>query len=191
VASGADSSIMAHYSFTQSLTSALARTTRNRQLAVHCSLLIHNCSFVIWAHPRASAGSGFPLQFLSLPAVGLRDFRFNPLRGFLVRLSPIPSRRRGKKPLAAPFFVIAKRLSNSRHCEWLPHLRSRRHGGRTMAREPKPLPAYALKRSSREASMSLDCFGAQCLAMTTPRTPRNSRIDIIPHYSFTPQPLAI
>jgi hypothetical protein len=26
---------------------------------------------------------GFPLQFLSLPAVGLRDFRFNPLRGFL------------------------------------------------------------------------------------------------------------
>jgi hypothetical protein len=24
---------------------------------------------------------GFPLQFLSLPAVGLRDFRFNPLRG--------------------------------------------------------------------------------------------------------------
>jgi hypothetical protein len=37
------------------------------------------CFFGFWAHPRY-AGSGFPLQFLSLPAVGLRDFRFNPLR---------------------------------------------------------------------------------------------------------------
>jgi hypothetical protein len=27
---------------------------------------------------------GFPLQFLSLPAVGLRDIRFNPLRVFHV-----------------------------------------------------------------------------------------------------------
>jgi hypothetical protein len=35
--------------------------------------------FGFWAHP-AFGGSGFPLQFLSLPAVGLRDFRFNPLR---------------------------------------------------------------------------------------------------------------
>jgi hypothetical protein len=36
--------------------------------------------FCFWAHP-AFGGSGFPLQFLSLPAVSLRDFRFNPLRG--------------------------------------------------------------------------------------------------------------
>jgi hypothetical protein len=35
--------------------------------------------FGFWAHP-AFGGSGFPLQFLSLPSVGLRDFRFNPLR---------------------------------------------------------------------------------------------------------------
>jgi hypothetical protein len=36
------------------------------------------------------AKPGFPLQFLSLPAVGLRDFRFNPLRGSFVRQSPMP-----------------------------------------------------------------------------------------------------
>jgi hypothetical protein len=37
----------------------------------------------IWAHFFARARAkkpGFPLQFLSLPAAGLRDFRFNPLR---------------------------------------------------------------------------------------------------------------
>jgi hypothetical protein len=37
------------------------------------------CHFGFLAHP-AFGGSGFPLQFLSLPTVGLRDFRFNPLR---------------------------------------------------------------------------------------------------------------
>jgi hypothetical protein len=43
------------------------------------------------------AGSGFPLQFLSLPAVGLRDFRFNPLRRYHVSKSPSPYRRQGVK----------------------------------------------------------------------------------------------
>jgi hypothetical protein len=46
-----------------------------------CQML---CLFGFWAHP-AFGGSGFPLQVLSLPAVGLRDFRYNPLRGSLVR----------------------------------------------------------------------------------------------------------
>jgi hypothetical protein len=36
--------------------------------------------FRFWAH-RRKRRPGFPLQFLSLPAVGLRDFRYNPLRG--------------------------------------------------------------------------------------------------------------
>jgi hypothetical protein len=31
--------------------------------------------------PCGQKKPGFPLQFLSLPAAGLRDFRFNPLRG--------------------------------------------------------------------------------------------------------------
>jgi hypothetical protein len=47
--------------------------------AVHCSLLIHNCSFAIWAHP-AFGGSGFALQFATLRVAPLRKFRCNPLR---------------------------------------------------------------------------------------------------------------
>jgi hypothetical protein len=30
---------------------------------------------------RSAAGPGYPLQFLSPPQAGLRDFRFYPLRG--------------------------------------------------------------------------------------------------------------
>jgi hypothetical protein len=111
-----------------------SRDARNRQWAIHCSLLIHHCSFVIWAHPRASAGSGFPLQFLSPRKRWLAGFPLQslarlpretiahalskarhkaaggPLRGSLVRLSPIPSRRRRIKPLAAPCAKSGYRL---------------------------------------------------------------------------------
>jgi hypothetical protein len=34
----------------------------------------------IWAHSRLRREPGYPLQFLSPPAAGLRDFRFYPLR---------------------------------------------------------------------------------------------------------------
>jgi hypothetical protein len=124
------------------------------------------CLFGFWAQPRY-AGSGFPLQFLSLPAVGLRDFRFNPLRGYHGSLSPSPYRRQGVKAAGGLCakgshreggwrFVPASGLGSSRHCElrgrsggavWRPAWKSGLHGAKPSTRS-NPV----------ERPLCLDCF---------------------------------